>query len=110
MDKFKTIEEAQTAYDKLAEENKVLGESNKAFEEKLRAETSRADDAQKAALEMNSKLEDLDKYDDVIVTVNKSRYRINFGVDGKTKEELKEDKVLLKRLVEIQSGSLTLVD
>ncbi len=110
MDKFKTLEEAQAANDKLAEENNSLKAKITALEEKVKTETNRADEAEKVALEINSKLEGLEKYEDVVVTVKKKKYVINFGVDGKSKEELKEDNKLLERLVEIQSGALTLVD
>lgn len=110
MDKFKTIEEAQSAYDKIVEENKTLVANNAALEENLKSEIKRAAEAEKVAIEINSKLEGLEKYEDIFVTVKKKKYKVNFGVDGKSKEELKEDAKLLERLVEIQSGALTLVD
>lgn len=110
MDKFKTLEEAQAAYDKLFADNKSLSEQKAALEGKVKLESDRANEAEKIALEMNSKLEELDKFEDIIVTIKSSKYRINYGVDGLSKEELKSDKKLLEQLVAKQSGALTKVD
>lgn len=45
---------------------------------------------------------------ELTVKVGNKTYIINFGVDGLTKQELAEDQELLKRLVKIGSGAITL--
>lgn len=42
----------------------------------------------------------------LIVTVNKEKYKVLFGVDGKTKEEIANDAKECARLVKIGSGAL----
>ncbi|WP_316743409.1 hypothetical protein [Pedobacter antarcticus] len=45
---------------------------------------------------------------EIYATVEKKKYKVLFGVDGLTKEELVKDQVKLQRLIEIGSGALEL--
>jgi hypothetical protein len=45
---------------------------------------------------------------EVTIKVDKKTYIVNFGVDGLTKEEVSQDTDLVKRLVKIGSGALSL--
>lgn len=63
--------------------------------------------AEDAVSKANEAIEKSDP--NVYVTFNKEKYRVNFGVNGKTKEEVREDKELVSKLVRNGSGALTKV-
>ena len=125
MAKFKTLEEAQKAFDDLVVESK-----SKTAEAVKKAQEAK-DRTIATHKEANSKLKDenidlkkqlqeaTDVAKDAINQVNAPKentvkvkhggkqYKVNFGVDGKTIDEVAKDPDLLKRLVDIQSGALT---
>lgn len=100
MEKFKTLEEAQAAYDAL------VAAKNKEVEE-LKKQLDNAESVAKDAIE---KVNAGPATNDVFATVDKKKYKILFGVDGKTKQELAADSTALKRLVKIGSGAIELVE
>lgn len=103
MANFKSLEEAQKAYDGLLVSKKDL-------DKKIIELTKRAEDAELAAKDAIEKINSAPVVEDYTVTVDKKKYRINFGVDGFTKEQLKDQADLLKKLVKIGSGSISLID
>lgn len=97
MKKFENLEEAQTAFDaEVAAHN---------------ATKQQLVDAKKVAEEAIAQINEAPqvKTDEVFATVDKTKYKVVFGVDGLTKEEVAKDKELLKKLVKIGSGSLEIV-
>lgn len=111
--KFKDLEEAQAAYDALVADqdtaiqeavDKAVKETVENKDKEIAALTKRAEDAEKIA---EDAVEKFNSPDDIIVTIDKKKYKIAFGVEGKTKEELAEDKSLLAKLV--KNGSAAIV-
>jgi polyribonucleotide nucleotidyltransferase len=47
---------------------------------------------------------------ETVVTIDKKKYKVLFGVDGLTIDELADDKTKLAKLVKIKSGALELVE
>lgn len=72
--------------------------------------TTRATEAEKIAQEAIDLVKDQPAVENFNVKVDGKTHLINFGVDGFTRSELKDQKDLLKKLVKIGSGALTLVD
>jgi len=108
--KFKDLEEAQKAYDALVADQpkaieKAVADAVKVKDDEIAALTKRAEDAEEVAKDA---VEKIDNPNGVTVTVDKVKYRIAFGVDGKSKEELAADQKLLKELIE--KGSAALVE
>lgn len=124
---FKTIEDAQKAFDSvnekyaaeveshkktkaaLAEKTKSLEaekEAHKATKKELKVAEEIANDAIAKA---NQALSEASS-EGVVVTIGKAKYRINFGVEGFSKEELKDQKELLAKLVKAGSGALSAVN
>lgn len=105
--KFETLEAAQKAYDNLEIDfSKYKSETKIQLELKdseLAEVKSVAEDAIK---KFNSKSGVID----ITAKVGKSTYRVNFGVDGKTKEQVADDSNLLAKLVKAGSGALTLLE
>lgn len=107
--KFKDLNEAQAAYDALVTDRDkaieaAVKEAVKAKDDEIQMLTKRADDAEKIAEDA------VDKFNHAkhtLVTVDKKKYKIAFGVDGKTKEEVAADKTLLAKL--IKNGSAAVV-
>lgn len=112
--KFKTIEEAQEAYDKLkndsSEKIKSLETEVSSHKKEVAKLNKRAEDAEAAALDAIEKVNSSANSDDVTVTVDKKKYLINFGVEGLSKDELKENTDLLKKMIKNGSAALTLLD
>lgn len=109
MEKFKTLDEAQAAYDKLTKNVKDLEKSVADKDAQIADLTKKASDAETAAQDAIDKINNGVNTDTVDVTVDKRKYRINFGVDGKSKEDLKCDNKLLKKLIEKGSAAITLI-
>lgn len=130
--KFKDLEEAQKAFDELNKkhENEVkdhaktkgnlekaeanLKESKEKFAAEVDAHSKTKTElktAQETALDAIEKAnEAIEKSDpNVYVTYNKAKYRVNFGLNGKTKEEVSKDTELVAKLVKNGSGALTKV-
>lgn len=122
---FKTIEDAQKAFAGLSEKYASEVEAHKktkaelADSEKTLKDEKKSHEATKAELKtaqgiaedaISKANEAIEKSDpNVYVTFNKENYRINFGVNGKNKEEVREDKGLVAQLVKNGSGALTKV-
>jgi len=104
MAKFKNLEEAQAAFDKLSAEFKVQEDALKNTSEQLA-------DATKVVAELQTKLEEKNKAKpgEVFATVGKVKYRVNFGVRGKKKEEVAKDNNLLAELIKVGSRALSQV-
>lgn len=106
--KFKSLEEAQKAYDDLVADQpkvieKAVADAVKVKDDEIAALTKRAVDAEEVAKDA---VEKIDNPKGVTVTVDKVKYRIIFGVDGKSKEELAADKELLEKLIKKGSAAL----
>ncbi|MFD2741956.1 MULTISPECIES: hypothetical protein [Sphingobacterium] len=125
MSKFKTLEEAQEAYDKLVSDSKTktaeavknaqaskdktienlkqssakLKDENDGLKKQLKEATDVANDA---IAQVNTPKDNFVK-----AKVGSKQYKVNFGVDGKTPEEIAKDNDVLNRLVEIGSGAIT---
>lgn len=112
--KFNSIEEAQEAFDKLQKESnekiKSLEKENASHKEEVVKQSKRADDAEAIAQDAIEKVNSSESADDVTVSVDKKKYRINFGVEGFTKEELKNESDLLKKMIKSGTAALTLLD
>lgn len=111
MAKFKTLEEAQAAYDKLVAEGKsntakAVKSVTEAKDKEIEALKKKIVEAEQVAKDAIDKVND-PKPDYVKAKVGKSTYKVNFGVDGKTPEQVAGDADLLARLVKIGSGALT---
>lgn len=104
---FKTLEEAQKGYDSLLASKK---ETDKKNSDLIKSLTKRAEDAELTAKDAIQKVNAAPVVNDNSVTIDKKKYRINFGVDGFTKEQLKDKPDLLAKLVKIGSGAITLID
>ncbi|HWK58726.1 MAG TPA: hypothetical protein VNQ80_15390 [Parapedobacter sp.] len=104
MQKFKTIEEAQEAYDRLQGVHTEL-------KGKYDAQAKDFSTAKGVVEELTAKLEDAStgKPAQVIAAVGKQKYVVNFGVNGKTKQQVAEDGKLLQSLVKAESGALTAI-
>lgn len=102
MKEFKTLKEAGEAYAALSKENESLKSENKALKEANET-------AIKAAEELSSRLASAEEKieSDTIAKVGGKKYRVNFGVSGKSKAELADDAELLKKLVTSGSGAIT---
>lgn len=111
---FRSIEEAQEAYNKLkaesAEKISVFENEIKTHKSEIEKITKRAEDAEKIANDAIEKVNAQPASDDVVVTIDKKKYQINFGVEGFTKVQLKEKSELLKKMVKNGSAALTLLD
>lgn len=105
--KFETLEAAQQAYDTLENEfSKYKSDTKVQLESKDQEIADVKAVAQDAIAKFNSKTGVID----ITAKVGKSTYRVNFGVDGKTKEQVADDSSLLAKLVKAGSGALTLVE
>ncbi|MEI2274729.1 hypothetical protein OHD16_21460 [Sphingobacterium sp. ML3W] len=105
--KFETLEAAQKAYDTLENEfSKYKSETKIQLELKDTEISEVKAVAEDAIAKFNSKTGIVD----IRAKVGKSTYRVNFGVDGKTKEQVADDSNLLAKLVKAGSGALTLVE
>lgn len=124
---FKTIEDAKKAFDSvsekyaaevelhkktkaaLTEETKSL-EAEKKSHQATKAELKVAEElAQDAIAKANEALSEASQ-EGVFVTIEKEKFKINFGVEGFSKEELKDQKELLARLKKAGSGALSKVN
>lgn len=150
MGKFKTLEEAQKAYDELVKTNDKS--TKEAIEVVLNSKNSEIEDLKKKSIQeieakdqeistlknsvkeitdsKISEIEDLKKQladaeetaRDAIEKVNNPEanlvkakvggkiYKVNFGVDGKSPEEIAVDQKLLQKLIDIGSGALSMVE
>lgn len=105
--KFETLEAAQKAYDKLESDfSKHKSETKIQLELKDSELAEVKAVAEDAIKKFNSKSGVID----ITAKVGKNTYRVNFGVDGKTKEQVAEDSNLLAKLVKAGSGALTLLE
>lgn len=101
MEKFKTVEEAQGAYDALKKLFDKLGAEKTAVNAQLA-------DATKVVEEMSEKLVAAESANpNVTAKVGKTTYRVNFGVMGKKKADVAKDAKLLAELVKVGSAALT---
>lgn len=130
--KFKTIEEAQIAWDKLATEKKSV-EANLVKEQtannklktdfnKLKAENTTVTNELKAEKKEHLKTQEIAKEaiekintapidtNKVIAKIDGETFEVKFGVDGLTKEELAKDKEKLALLLAGGSGALIKVE
>ena len=133
---FKTIEEATTAYEKAVADLAKEKEAHSTTKSELTTAKEAAKGVKKAAEDLAKEIEAhngtkseletakkvaqdaiqsaneaIEKADpNIYATVSGSKYKINFGVDGLSAEELKSDKTRLAKLVKIGSGALTKVD
>lgn len=106
---FKTVEEATEAYTKLLAEKDALASSLKEKESELVSVKSELEVAKEVAQDAIQQINE-GLSTDVIATVDKKKYKVLFGVDGLSKEELSKDQTSLKNLVKIGSGALELVE
>lgn len=97
-----TVEAYEQAPDLSTEMDTLKGQLQQALKEKQAAEEI-AKDAMEA---VNKTLAALPK--ETFATHEKKKYKILFGVDGMSKEEIAKDKTKLARLVEIKSGAIQL--
>lgn len=102
---FKTIEEATKAYGELEAKHEAEEKSHEATKNELKQAQEVAKDAIDKA---NEAIEKSDP--NTYATVKGSKYIINFGVDGLTKDQLKRDGAKLSKLVNLGSGALTKVN
>jgi len=110
--KFKDLNEAQAAYDALvADQTKAIEEAVKAAvkskDDEIAALTKRAEDAEKVA---EDAVERVNSGSNIYVSFEKKKYKVVFGVDGKSKEEVAADKKLVKELIEKGSAAIVAVN
>lgn len=101
--KFKTLEEAEAFITELSKECSELKTKLVAAEQAQAAAEEIASDAVKQA---NETLKIVPQ--ELYVTVSKKKYKILFGVDGLTKEELKADTKKCELLIKRGSGAFEL--
>lgn len=102
--KFKSIEEAEIAFEKLEASNKSLKEENKA----LKSEIKEVEKAAEEAIALANESPAAEGQKDVTVTIKDKKYVVVFGVNGLTKEELAENKALCADM--IKAGTAALVE
>lgn len=102
---FKTLEEAIKAYTEIEGKLSAEVEAHKITKKNLADAESIAKDAVDKANEALANQKD----EGVIVAVKGKKYRINFGVDGLTKEELKGNAAALEKLIKKGSSALTAI-
>lgn len=105
--KFENLEAAQEAYTKLEQSFK---DYKTAVDKQLSDKDKALKDAEEVAQDAISKFNQKSGSLDLTVKVEKFTYKVNFGVGGKSKEEVADDQVLLKNLVKIGSGALTKIE
>lgn len=102
------FEQNDKAYKELLDKEKEAHETAKSNLEAAKNELEEVKKISKEAIDnANAQVKKLDK--NVYGTVKGDKYVINFGVDGLSKEELKEDSKKLEKLVKIGSKAITKV-
>jgi len=107
---FQTIEEAVVAFKKKLEEIESLKNENKASKERIAKLEKDLSDTEEIAKDAIAKYNEQPNHSDVTVTVEKKKYKVLFGVDGLSKDELSVDNSKLKELVKGGSQALELVE
>ncbi|GGH28311.1 hypothetical protein FAZ19_19735 [Sphingobacterium alkalisoli] len=106
----KDLGDGAAVNEKLKAAHDALNESIKQKDADIATLTKRAEDAEKVAKDAIDKVNSQPTVEDFTVKVDGKKYRVNFGVNGFSRSELKDKKDLLEKLVRIESGALTLID